>query len=178
MVSFRHHSSLVILIIDAKYIHFYPTFQIPPILSHCKDKAIHKINRILLVSLQILVKSFVSNIMIDLSYNLCKYIQYKHVWKVFEAGCLHQRNLIACYRLGRNGMLLKFLRILITTAYFKDRGWISKIFCSEFPIFWIRLTLQSKCVACIYCGEKNVDFWYWFLRLKILYSWCDSQVTF
>ena len=155
MVSFHHHSSLVILIIDAKFIHFYPTFQIPPTLSPCKDKAIHKINRILLVSLQILVKSFVSNIMIDLSYNLCKYIQYKHVWKVFEAGCLHQRNLIACYRLGGNGMLLKFLRILITAACFKDRAESLKFFAPNSPIFWIRLTLQSKCVAFIYIMVKK-----------------------
>ena len=155
MVSFHHHSSLVILIIDAKFIHFYPTFQIPPTLSPCKDKAIHKINRILLVSLQILVKSFVSNIMIDLSYNLCKYIQYKHVWKLFEAGCLHQRNLIACYRLGGNGMLLKFLRILITAACFKDRAESLKFFAPNSPIFWIRLTLQSKCVAFIYIMVKK-----------------------
>ena len=50
------------------------------------------------------------------------------------------------YRLDRNGMLLKFLLILITVMYFKDRNWISKtvnciscsvvckiVFCSEFP---------------------------------------------
>ena len=49
------------------------------------------------------------------------------------------------YRLDRNGMLLKFLHILITVMYFKDRNWISKtincisclvvckiVFCSEF----------------------------------------------
>ena len=51
-----------------------------------------------------------------------------------------------CYRLGRNGKLLKCLRILITVVYFKDRNWICKIvycisslvvckiaFYSEFP---------------------------------------------
>ena len=50
------------------------------------------------------------------------------------------------YRLDRNGMLLKFLRILITVMYFKDRDWFTKmvnciscsvvckiVFCSEFP---------------------------------------------
>ena len=50
------------------------------------------------------------------------------------------------YRLDRNGVLLKFLRILITVMCFKDRNWIPKIvnciscsvvckivFCSEFP---------------------------------------------
>ena len=46
----------------------------------------------------------------------------------------------------RNGKLLKFLHILITVVYFKDRNWMSKtvycisclvvckiVFCSEFP---------------------------------------------
>ena len=46
----------------------------------------------------------------------------------------------------RNGKLLKFLRILITAVYFKDRNWITKtvyciacsmvckiMYCSEFP---------------------------------------------
>ena len=50
------------------------------------------------------------------------------------------------YRLDRNGMWLKFLRILITVIYFKDRNWISKTinciscsvickinFCYDFP---------------------------------------------
>ena len=67
---------------------------------------------------------------IDLSYNLNKYIQYKHVWKLFEVGCLHQRTVIALYRLDRNGKLLKFFRILIKTLYFKDRKWTSKtVYC-------------------------------------------------
>ena len=30
------------------------------------------------------------------------------------------------YRLDKNEMLLKFLRMLITVMYFKDRNWISK----------------------------------------------------
>ena len=102
----------------------------------------------MLISLQILAKSFVSNIIIDLSYNLSKYIQYKHVWKLFEMDCLHQHTvanpLITLYRL--NGKLLKYLQILITAVYFKDLEWISKtmyyisclmvckiIFCSKFP---------------------------------------------
>ena len=50
------------------------------------------------------------------------------------------------YRLDRNGMLLRFLRILVTVMYFKDRNWVSKTvncisclvvckiaFYSEFP---------------------------------------------
>ena len=89
---------------------------------------------------------FASNIIIDLSYNLSNYIQFE----VFE-NCLKWVAYIntlfsPCYRLGRNGKLLKCLRILITVVYFKDRNWICKTvycisslvvckiaFCSEFP---------------------------------------------
>ena len=63
-------------------------------------------------------------------------------------GCLHQHysRLAGSYRLDKNGILLKFLRVLLTLMYFKDRNWISKtvnciscsvvckiVFCSEFP---------------------------------------------
>ena len=56
-------------------------------------ETIHKINEILLISLQILVKSFVNNITINLSYNLSKYILYKHLfenclkWIVYTTHC-------------------------------------------------------------------------------------------
>ena len=33
-----NHLPLLILVKDAKYIHFYPTFHLPPTLSHCKYK--------------------------------------------------------------------------------------------------------------------------------------------
>ena len=100
----------------------------------------------MLISLQIFGKIFAGNIIIDLSYNLSNYIQFE----VFE-NCL---KLVAyintmfspCYRLGRNGKLLKCLRILITAVYFKDQECICKTvycissfvvckiaFCSEFP---------------------------------------------
>ena len=96
---------------------------------------IHKINRILLILLQTLVKSFVSNKIIDLSYNLSKYIKYKHVWKLFKVGCLHQYIIIALYCLDKNGKLLKLLRILITTMYFKDQNWISKsVYCVNYSM--------------------------------------------
>ena len=69
------------------------------------------------------------------------------IWILFEVGFLHQHTVLALlYRLGRNGKLLKCLRILITVVYFKDRNWICKTvycisslvvckiaFCSEFP---------------------------------------------
>ena len=89
---------------------------------------------------------FSSNITIDLSYNLSNYIQFK----VFE-NCLKwvayiNTLFLPCYSLGRNGKLLKCLRILIAVVYFKERSWICKTvycnsflvvckiaFCSEFP---------------------------------------------
>ena len=54
-----------------------------------------------------LVESFVNNIIIDLSYNLNKYTQYKLVWKLFDVGCLHLHTVIALYRLHRNEKLLE-----------------------------------------------------------------------
>ena len=143
----------MIFVNDAKYVHFF-LFELPPTLSHW---TIHTINRILLISLQILTKTSVSNIINDLSYNLNKYILYKHVWKLFEVGRLHQHTVTALYRLNRNRKLLKFLRILITAVYFKDRKWISKTlnciscsmayklsFCSELPDIRIRLAESQE----------------------------------
>ena len=49
-----------------------------------------------------LVNLISSNVIIDLWYNLNKYIQYKHVWKLFEVDWLHQHTVIALYRLYRN----------------------------------------------------------------------------
>ena len=63
-------------------------------------KTIHKIDLCLLISLEMLVKSFASSILIDLSYNLNKYTQYKHVKKLFEVGCLHQDTVITLNRLA------------------------------------------------------------------------------
>ena len=68
---------------------------------------------------------------------------FKTVWSGLFTSTLFSS---CSYRLDRNGMLLKFLRTLITVMYFKDRNWISKtvnciscsvvarkrIFCSEF----------------------------------------------
>ena len=140
-----NHSSLVIFVNDAKYIHFYPAFQLPRNRAFQFASINHKINQILLIPLLILAKTFLSNI-IDLSYNLSKYIQFE----VFE-NCLKWVAYIntlfsPCYRFGRNRKLLKFLNILITVVYFKDRNWISKtgycirclvvckrVFCSKFP---------------------------------------------
>ena len=56
-----------------------------------------------------LVKSFASNKIIDLTYNLNKYTEYKQVWNLFEVSCLHQHTLIAntLYRLDRNEKLVE-----------------------------------------------------------------------
>ena len=86
-----NHSSLMILVSDAKYIHFYPTFQLPPTLSHCKYKPFIKSIEfsLFLISLfiyslfQILAKTFLTNLITDLSYNFSKYMQFE----VFE-NCL------------------------------------------------------------------------------------------
>ena len=89
----------------------------------------YKNNRILLILLQLLAKTFFSNIII-----------YQIIWvsaysmNTFE-NCLKwviyintlQSPCIAWpYRFDRNGMLLKLLRILIRVLYFKDQNWISK----------------------------------------------------
>ena len=68
---------------------------------------------------------------------------FKTVWSGLFTSTLFSS---CSYRLDRNGMLLKFLRTLITVMYFKDRNWISKtvnciscsvvckiVFCSKFP---------------------------------------------
>ena len=54
-----------------------------------------------------LVRLFASNIIIGLSYNLNKYIQYKHIWKLFEVSRVHQHTVITLYRLDRNKNLLE-----------------------------------------------------------------------
>ena len=68
---------------------------------------------------------------------------FKTVWSGLFTSTLFSP---CSYHLGRNGMLLRLSRILITVMYFKDRDWISKsvncisclvvckiVFCSEFP---------------------------------------------
>ena len=39
---YYNHPSLLFLVSDAQYIDFYPTFQLPPALSHCKYKSFTK----------------------------------------------------------------------------------------------------------------------------------------
>ena len=88
---------------------FYPSFQFPRALSHCKLKATHKITRFILISQQKLDKIFLKNIIIDVSHNLNKYIQYKHNEKYFEMVCLHLHTVtvIALLRLHGSEKLLK-----------------------------------------------------------------------
>ena len=102
-----NHSSPVILANDANT--FISTFQLPQELLLWKYKPFFMnftfISQILLISLQMLVKLSVNNIIIYLSYNSNRYTQYKHVWKLFEKGSLH--TVIVLYRLDRNKTLLK-----------------------------------------------------------------------
>ena len=93
-------------------------------------QTIHKINQILIISLQILAKMFASYIIIDLSYNLSNYIQFE----VFEncLKCIAYINTLfsPCHCLGRNGKLLKCLHVLITVVYFKVHKWIcTTVYC-------------------------------------------------
>ena len=95
-----NHSSLVIFVKDAKYIHFYPNFRLPPALSHCKYKPFIKSSKFC-YSLQVLAKMFASNVIIDLSYNFSNYIAtVRSIWKLFEVGCLHQHSVPASLTLG------------------------------------------------------------------------------
>ena len=117
---------------------FLPTFSTSFNPFRFQVQTIHKINQILLISLQILAKIFASNIIIDLSYNLSNCIQFE----VFE-NCLKWVAYIntlfsPCYRLGRNGKFLKCLRILIAVVYFKDRKWIWK------TVYWISSLVVCK----------------------------------
>ena len=72
-----------------------------------------------------LAKIFASNIIIDQLYNLSKYIQFEAFENCLKWVVCINTLFSLCYRLGRNGKLLKFLRIL-TVVYFKDRNWIFK----------------------------------------------------
>ena len=79
---------------------------------------------------------------------------FKTVW----SGLLTSTLFSPCkYCLDRNEMLLKFLYILITVIYFKERHWISKmanciscsvvckiVFCSEFPDIPIKAGKVTK----------------------------------
>ena len=84
-----------------------------------------------------MVKSFVSNIIIHLSYNLSKYTQYKDVWKLFEVSCFHHTNtLLPCIAWIEMESCSKFLLILVI-MYFSDRKWISKtVDCNNCLMAW------------------------------------------
>ena len=104
---FYNHLSLIILVNETKYINFYPTFPPPPASSHCKCNPFIKSIGFFLILLQTLVRPFVINIIINVSHNLNKHTLYKHIWKLFEVGCLHQHTVIAMYYLDRNETLLE-----------------------------------------------------------------------
>ena len=104
-------SSPKILVNDENYIHFLPIFLISLSPFKMQWQTIHKTNRTLHASLTLhtyLAKSFVSNIIIEISYNLNKYIQYKQVWNLFEKVSLHLHDVIVLYRLDGKKKLLEF----------------------------------------------------------------------
>ena len=105
----------------AKYIHFQPIFPTSSSSFPLQVQAIHKINRILLTLLQILIKSFVSNILTEISHNLNKYVQY--IFKVVFSSTHWNRFVLLVWewKVAQN-----FLRILVTIFHFKDRNWVSK----------------------------------------------------
>ena len=80
---YYNHSCLMILVNDTRYIHCLPIFSTSLSPFTLQVWAIYKINRILHISPQMLLTSFVRNIIIDVSYNLSKYMQCKHVLKTF-----------------------------------------------------------------------------------------------
>ena len=65
-----------------------------------------------------LVKLFVSSIIIDLLYNFNRYIQYKYVRKLFEVSSLHQHTVIALYLLDRNDRLIEIFACLSNNRVF------------------------------------------------------------
>ena len=74
-----NHSSLMILVNDAKYIHFYPifsTFSNPFTLQVAIAKPFIKSIEFCLFGYKYWVKPFSANIIINLSYNLSEYIQF------------------------------------------------------------------------------------------------------
>ena len=71
----------------------------------------------------------------DLSYNLNRYTQYKHVWKLFEVSCLHQHTAIALHRLNINQKLIEIFVYAGNNRVmrFTDRNWSLKPCIEEFP---------------------------------------------
>ena len=53
-----------------------------------------------------LVKAFLSNVLIDIPYNTNKSVRYKHVWYLFNAICLYLHTVIAMHCSNENEKLL------------------------------------------------------------------------
>ena len=81
-------------------------------------------------------------LIIDISYNLSKYIQYEHVRKLFEEVWLHQNTVTALCRLDGNEICTKYLRILVAIVHiFFDWNRISKtVYC----IWWLVSQFGSR----------------------------------
>ena len=70
-----NHRSLMISVNDAKHIHLLPIFRTFQSFSYCKYKPFINSFQSYLFLLQMLVKLFFSNRIIDILYNLNKYMQ-------------------------------------------------------------------------------------------------------
>ena len=66
----------MILISDAKYIHPLPIFLTSSSVFILQVWTIHKFIRMSFISVSMLIKLFVSNIIIDIRHNLNKYMAY------------------------------------------------------------------------------------------------------
>lgn len=97
----------MILVSDAMYIDFLPIFPTSSSPFTMYVKAIHNMNRVLFIPLQMFVKFFFSNRIFDISYNLNSYIQYKNVLRLFEIVCLDLHTAIALYCLNGSEKLFK-----------------------------------------------------------------------
>ena len=133
---FYNHSSLVILVKDAKYIHFYLTFHLlsapsywPP---HRKYKPFIKS-----IGFYFFHYKCWLNI-IDLSYTLNKYI---HSVKLSEVGWLLQYTAAALYRLDRNETLLEIFAYL---SFVTDLNWISKFMYCKVTLPYPKFTFDHS----------------------------------
>ena len=85
----------MIFVNNAKYIHFQPIFPTSSCPFTLHVETIQNMNQILLILLQIVVKLFVRNRIFGISYNLRKYLRYKHVLKLFAVIRSHLRSVTA-----------------------------------------------------------------------------------
>ena len=93
-----------------------------------------------------MVKLRFSNIIIDISYKFSNYIQYNHVWKLFEVVCLHQHTAIVLCCLDRNEKLHKiFAYPGNNCTFFRTRTESLKLYLRLMPALskWVKKTISN-----------------------------------